>query len=62
MALAIETKVPLYFKQLLHGPTIPEDDLPKTANSQKMTYRYRGLANSGLQQAGIGKAPVNHFP
>jgi hypothetical protein len=60
MALAIENKVPLCFILLLPSPTIPEDDLPITVKSQKMTYQ--GLANSGLQHAGISKAQVNHLP
>ncbi len=34
--------------------------LTGTAKSRKMIYR--GLANSGLQQAGIGLAPVSHLP
>jgi hypothetical protein len=59
MALAIETKVSLGFILLLPSPTVLEDDLPRTTKSGKMTYR--GLADSGLQQAGIGKAPVSHL-
>jgi hypothetical protein len=56
MALAIEKKVPLCFILPLLIPIIPEDDLPRIAKSRKMTYR--GLANSGSRQAGIGQASV----
>ncbi len=47
-----------HFILLLLSPTIPENDLPRTAESQKMTYW--GLANSNLQQAGRGKATISN--
>ena len=46
--------------RILPSPAIPEDDLPGTAKSREMTYR--GLANSGLRQAGIGQIPLSHLP
>ncbi len=51
-------EVPLCFILLLLSPTIPEYDLQRTAESQKVTYW--GLANSNLQQAGIGKATISN--
>jgi hypothetical protein len=45
---------------MLSSPAIPEDDLPGTAKSREMTYR--GLADSGLRQAGIGQIPLSHLP
>ncbi len=44
---------------ILPSPGIPEDGLPRTAKSRKMTYR--GLVNSGLWQAGIGLSPVSNL-
>jgi hypothetical protein len=41
-------------------PRTAEDDLPGIARTRKITYR--GLAKSGLRQAGIGQASVSHLP
>jgi len=56
MALSNQSDLPAFFspgKVNLKIGLIPEDDLPRMAKSQKMTYR--DWPNTGLRQATISK-------
>jgi hypothetical protein len=44
---------------VLPSPTIPENDLPRMAESLKMTYQE--WPNPALRQAGIGQAPIHQL-